>query len=135
MDSHGLASGSALRAKRRKQQLSYLAGPVVFLCRLHLATGEMEWLDAAMDYFLFTDRLRDEALAGEDSATLAWAAATLYGITRRRVCYDAAEKIAQGLIQQQRADGSWPVGRDEAASLALTIQNTLCLVETLREAQ
>ncbi len=135
MDAHGLASASALRAKRRTQQLSYLAGPVIFLCRLHLATGETEWLDAAMDYFLFTERLRDEALVGEESATLAWAAAALYGITRRRVCYDAAEKIAQGLIQQQRSDGSWRVGRDEAAGLALTIQNALCLVEALREAQ
>lgn len=135
MDPGGRAAGTAINPKRRTQQLSYLAGPIIFLCRLHLATGEEEWLDAAMDYFLFSARLGDEALTGEESATLAWAAAALYGITRRRVCYDAAEKITQAWTQKQRADGSWRAGRDEAAGLALTIQNALCLVETLREAQ
>ena len=98
-------------------------------------TGVLVDDDAAMDYFLFTDRLREEALTGQDSATLAWAAAALYGITRRRLCYDAAEKIAQAWIQKQRPDGAWRAGRDEAAGLALTIQNALCLAETLREAQ
>jgi len=119
----------------RGPQLSYLATPVVFLTRLCLATGETEWLETAMDYYAFMQQFRDEAVLGEDSAALAWAAATLYGVTRRRVYYDAAERVVDSWIERQRSDGSWRKSKDAAAAIALTAQTAMCLSESLREAQ
>jgi hypothetical protein len=130
-----LAATRVITTASRGPQLSYLAMPVVFLTRLHLATGEPEWLDAAMDYYAFTQQFREEATLGEDSAALAWAAATLYGVTRRRAYYDAAERVVESWIGRQRSDGSWRKSRDEEAAIALTAQTAVCLFECLREAQ
>ena len=119
----------------RGAQLSYLAMPIIFLVRLQMATGETEWLEAAMDYYAFTDQFREEALHGDDSAAMAWAAGMLYGATRRRVYYDAAEKVCERWLDCQKNDGSWRKSKDTAAAIALTSQTAVSLFEALREAQ
>ena len=122
----------------RRPFLSYLGTPAVFLTKFHLATGEEEWLEAAMDYWGFAERCGADGLASDDSAFLAWGAACLYSITRRRIYYDSAERVAQAWIERQKSDGTWRAHgatRDVAATLALTAQTGLCLAEALREAQ
>lgn len=124
-----------VKSTRRGPELSYLAVPIVFLTRLYLATDEAEWRDTAMDYFVFTEQFLKESPDCPDSASMAWAAAALYSVTRRRVYYDSAERLVQTWIDKQRSDGSWRVSRDEAENIALTTQTALCLLESLREAQ
>ena len=129
------AATHVISTASRGPQLSYLAMPVIFLARLHLATGETEWIESAMDYYAFIQQFRDEAMLGDDSAALAWAAATLYGVTRRRLYYDAAERVVEAWVANQRPDGSWRRSKDEEAAIALTAQTAVCLFEALREAQ
>jgi len=132
------AAAHVVARARGRTRVSYLGIPMVCLARLHLATGEAEWLEAAMDYFAFGTQYREEAWTGERSGPLGWGAAMLYGITRRRLYYDAADRVAQAWIQCQRPDGSWrPRTRSQHLSAAITrtAEAALCLLESLREAQ
>ena len=121
-----------------RADFNHLAMPTVFLGRLHLATGEAEWLEAALDYFTVAEEFGEIIWSAEGSSALGWAAAMLYGITRKRTYYDAAERFAQVRIDRQRKDGSWqrkgaPTG--DASTLALTAESAVGLLESLREAQ
>ena len=132
------ASRYTVAKARGRTQLSFLGLPMVFLAKLHLATAEKEWLEGAMDCFAFAERYSKEAWAGEDSCPVGWGAAALYSVTRKRVYYDAADRVAQVWTRWQRPDGSWrPCGEapDDAATIALTAQAALCLLESNREAQ
>ncbi len=136
--SRAKASTYVVARARGHTQLSYLGLPVIFLAKLHLATGDADWLEAAMDYYAFAEQYSRKAWSGEESGSLCWAASALYGITRRRVYYDAAERVAQAWIQRQRSDGSWPPGNApcyEADILSLTAETGISLLESIREAQ
>ena len=132
------ASRYTVARARGRTQLSILGIPMAFLCKLYLATAEKEWLEGAIDYFAFAERYSAEAWAGEDSCPVGWGAAALYSVTRKRVYYDAADRVAQLWTRAQRPDGSWrPRGKaqDDAATIALTAQAALFLLESNREAQ
>jgi len=123
---------------RGKTRVGFLGIPMVFLAKLHLATREDQWLESAMDYFAFAQQYDESAWTGERSGPLGWGAAALYGITRRRLYYDAADRVAQAWIRRQRPNGSWrPQGGDPDSSVALTrtAETAICLLESLREAQ
>lgn len=130
--SHVLGKG------RGRADFGYLAAPIVFLGRLHLATGDAEWLETALDYFALAEEFGDAIWSGAGSSILGWGAAMLYRITRRRRYYDAAERFAQARIDTQRKDGTWrkkAASADEASVLSLTAENAVGLLEALREAQ
>ena len=132
------ASQYTVARVRGRTQLSFLGIPIVFLGKLFLATGESEWMDSAVNYFTLAEGYSKEAWAGEDSGPVGWGAATLYAITRRRLYYDACERVTQEWIRIQRPDGSWlPRGKavDEDGTIALTAEAALCLFESVREAQ
>ena len=132
------AAAYVIARARGRTRVSYLGIPMVFLAKLHLAAGEREWLEAAMDYFAFAQRYDEAAWTGERSGPLGWGAAMLYGITRRRLYYDAADRVAQAWIRRQKPDGSWsPRGSSPESNAAITrtAEATLCLLESLREAQ
>jgi hypothetical protein len=122
---------------RGRVAFSFLGLPIVFLTKLHLATGEQEWLEAAMDYFVVAETYGREIWSGLDLGTLGWGAAALYDITRRRFYYDAADGIALSLNQHFTQDGRWPVrpARDVHASVWATAEGALTLLEAAREAQ
>jgi len=132
------AAGYVVTRERGRTRVSFLGLPVILLARLHLATGEAEWLEAAMDYFAVAERFGEQACTGEESGPLCWGAAALYGITRRRVYYEAAERIAQAWVQRQKRDGRW-VPRHakfvDADVLSLTAEAAISLMESVREAQ
>ena len=101
-----------------------------------------EWREAALDYFAVAsacnENPQESADKLEESSYLAWAAATLYGISRRRVYYDAAEQITQSWIERQETDGSWRAQgakRQDEPTITLTAQTALCIAEAVREAQ
>jgi len=96
-----------LSRARARTDLSLLGIPIIFLARMHRVTGEMEWLECAMDYCVFAQSYGPQARCGMAGGTLAWGAALLYGITRRRLYYDMAEEIAQSWVKRQNDDGSW----------------------------
>jgi hypothetical protein len=132
------AGKDVVTASQKKAAISAVAVPAVFFCQLHVATGEPAWREAALDYYTFAEACAPDPAVLEDGASLAWAAAWLYNITRRRVYYDAAERITQGWIDQQKPDGRWtPLGksRDDGEVIALTARTALYLAETAREAQ
>ena len=119
-----------------RAELSHFGIPIVFLTRLHLATGEEAWLETAMDYYARAGEFDEESLRGLDSGPYAWGAAALYAITRRRFYYDRAEEVAQAWVDRQKGDGSWgPRGAPLPTAIALTVEGALSLLETLREAQ
>jgi len=131
------ADAYAIAQTERRSKLSHLAAPAIFLTKLHLATGDPESLEAAMDYLAFAEGCCADAEANDDP-THGWAAAALYAITRRRAYYDIAERVAQASADRQKPDGSWRLHgatRDDAATMALTTETALCLLESLREAQ
>ena len=131
------ASYVIVRARRRTR-MSYLGMPMIFLSRLHRATGEEDWLNAAMDYFVIAEQYSDDAWAGPDSGSLGWGTASLYGITRRRVYYDASERVAQVWVDTQKSDGSWGGNGGSGADadkVAVTTDGALCLLGSLGEAQ
>ena len=132
------ASSHVVARARGRTQIGHLGVPAVFLAKLHLATGETAWLEAAMDYFAFAEQYDEEAQTGEYSAPLGWGAAVLYGITRRRLYYDASDRVAQAWIERQRMDGSWRARRGAAetgSAITRTTEMALYLTESLREAQ
>ena len=122
---------------RGKGLLSYLGVPMIFLTRLHLATDEREWVETAADFFTIAERYGEKGWASQDVGTVAWGAATLYDITRRRFYYDAAETITAAVKAKLRTDGSYRAGKDadEGLVISLTAEAALCLIETIREAQ
>jgi len=123
------------RAKGRAQ-LSHFGIPIVFLTRLHLATGENAWLETAMDYYARAGQFDEKSLSGLDSGAYAWGAAALYAVTRRRFYYDRAEAVAQAWVDRQKGDGSWgPRGAALPTAIALTVEGALGLLEAMREAQ
>lgn len=132
------AGSHVVAASDRHPAISYLGVPAIFLARLHLATEEIEWLETAMDYFAVAEQMAPEAIVAEDSSALAWAAGMLYGLTRRRAYAEFAERLTQAWLDRQRPDGSWRAhgaARDDGATLALTAQTALCLLECHREVQ
>lgn len=126
-----------LSKARGKTDLSYLGLPMVFLCRLHLATGEQEWLDAGADYFAVAERYAKDGWRSPGAGTVGWGAATLYDLTRRRFYYDTAEAVSQTIIKRLRPDGAYAAtGQlDKAEQIRLTAEIAVCLTETVREAQ
>lgn len=132
------AAGYVVSANNSKTSLGNVSVPAVFLCQLHVATGESVWREAALDYYTYAEACAPDSTVLEDGASLAWAAAWLYNITRRRVYYDAAGQITQSWIDLQKPDGSWTAkgkSRDDGATIALTARSALYLTETAREAQ
>jgi hypothetical protein len=131
------AEGYVIGQAERRSKLGHLAAPAIFLTKLHLAIGDPESLETAMDYFAFAEGCCADATANDDAAH-GWAAAALYAITRRRAYYDIAERVVQAAADRQKPDGSWRTQgatRDDAVTLALTTETALCLLESLREAQ
>jgi len=127
----------SLSQARGKTELSFLGMPMVFLCRLHLATGEAEWLDAAADYFAVSERHARHGWMAPGAGTVGWGAAALYDLTRRRFYYDAAEAVAQTLIKRLGRDGAYRTRRDigDPERIRLTAEVAVCLREAVREAQ
>ena len=132
----GKAERHVISRAKGKAQLSHLGIPMVFLTRLHRATGEEEWLESAMDYYARANRHDEASRTGLDSGTLAWGAAALYAITRRRFYYDRAEEIAQAWVERQKGDGSWgPRGASLPVAIATSTEAAISLLEAIREAQ
>lgn len=131
------ADSYVLARARGRAELSYLGMPMVFLVRLHLATGEQEWVEAAADYFTVAEQYGRNGWTGTDTGSVAWGAAALYDLTRRRFYYDAAEAITQSLTKRLRSDGRWRsrAESDEGELIRLTAETALCLIEAVREAQ
>lgn len=122
---------------RGRTEFSYLGMPIVFLAKLYLATGEGEWLEAAMDYFTVAENCGRAAWNGPDVGALGWGAAILYDLTRRRLFYDAAEALTQSQVNHIAANGYWKVrnGSDQGAALHHTAETAVCLLESVREAR
>ena len=126
-----------LSKARGKTDLSYLGIPMVFLCRLRLATSEDAWLEAASDYFAIAEEHAKGNWNCPGAGTAGWGAATLYDLTRRRFYYDAAEAVTQTIITRLGTDGAYTTrGKlDEADRIRLTAETAVSLTETVREAQ
>ena len=126
-----------LSTAQGRATLSHLGVPIVFLTRLHLATGEQEWVEAAMDTFIVAENQGRECWTGPDAGALVWGAAALYDLTRRRHYYDAAEAIAQSQINDLGEDGAWRNGSrpDPETIVHDTIEAAACLTAAVREAQ
>jgi len=130
------SASHVLSTARGKTAFGYLGLPMVLLTRLNLATGEGEWLDAAMDYYSVAERYGKQSWVGPEVGMLAWGAAALYDRTRRRIYYDAAEAAAQALIQSLGPDGAWSMrSGNEPTTVACTAEAAVSLLEAVREAR
>jgi|LSQX01.1.fsa_nt_gb hypothetical protein len=77
------------------------------LVKLHEATGEMEYLDAAQSYVRFADSSGEDRYGEARSGFLGLAAALLYAITDIDAYASIAEAVANNIVSAQMGNGSW----------------------------
>lgn len=95
---------------RQTQQVYYQPGiAMIFLCRLHLATGEPACLDAARRIFAFTQRCAADVYRFPPSGKLAVGCALLARITGEPEPAEAARQTIAWLLETQADDGHWPL--------------------------
>ena len=130
------------------QVFDILGLPEVFLARLHLASGEAQFLDAAKGYAHVAHRVDSDIWRSASGCISAWGEATLYRITRRRRYLRFAERLVGHLIDSQEEDGRWTPARaepsgddgenaadDPAGAIETTARVVHALLECLREVQ
>ena len=88
------------------------------LTRLYLATGKRKWLDLAMAYLSFVDQAPDYLFASLRAGKVSWAASNLYTVTGLTKYRDIVIKVADNIVDQQTADGSWEslIGTNDATA-------------------
>lgn len=88
------------------------------LTRLYLATGKRKWLDLAMAYLSFVDDAPDYLFASLRAGKVSWAASNLYTVTGLTKYRDIVIKVADNVVDQQTADGSWEslIGTNDATA-------------------
>ena len=87
-----------------------------FLARLYQATGEVEWLDLAIEYMRFAEGASDYLFRILRAGKVGWAASVLYTLTGQSKYREMAIRIGDNLIALQSPEGNW--------SDALQITNT-----------
>ena len=78
-----------------------------FLGKLHLATGENEWLELAIDYMRFAEDATPHLLRLLRAGKVAWAASVLYTTTGESRYRELAITVGDNIIERQSGDGYW----------------------------
>ena len=132
---------SVLNKSQSGQQYEILGLPELFLAKLHLATGDEDFLNAAKGYAHLAHRVEQDIWRSLAGCMSAWGEAILYRLTRRRRYLRFAERLVGHLIDGQHEDGSWHPQAAEGeeptpeAVVDATATALLTLTECLREVQ
>lgn len=78
-----------------------------FLCRLHQATGDDQWLDLAQEYMQFAEVASDYLFHIVRAGKVGWAAALLATLTGKDKYREMAIRIGNNLIDLQADEGYW----------------------------
>lgn len=81
--------------------------PQMLMCRLHMATGEAQYLDLARQFFAWQTRCAADRFSFTGSGKSALAAALLYLLGGDLAAREAAYGFGGFLLQSQLPDGSW----------------------------
>ena len=116
----------------KTQQPYYCPGiAMLFLARLHTATGSKQALTTAMDLFDFSMRCAEDRYAYPASGKSAVGAALLHKITGDQRAAEAALQFGDYLLSQQSAEGWWrnPHGDNTIIRLDHTAEFVLWLTD------
>jgi len=103
-----LPGGAPFVDARQPEQPYYCPGIAsLFLGRMYRASGQGEYVDAAMRLFEFSLGCADDAYAYTTAAKSGVAAALLYTITGDRRAQAAACRLADYLVREQHPEGWW----------------------------
>ncbi len=95
------------RDEARDQSFYHPGIAAGFLARLHMATGEPEWLDLAREYMRFAEGVGEYHFRLLRAGKVGWAASLLYTLTGEDKYREMAVRVGDNLIETQSADGSW----------------------------
>ncbi len=98
----------------QRKQVYYQPGiMLIFLCRYYLATRDETVLETAQEVFEFTQRCADDVYRFPPSGKLGLGSALLASITGRPEPRQAAETVAQYLMDTQIHNGCWSLPDEE----------------------
>jgi hypothetical protein len=104
-----------------------------FLAKLYEATGEREYLETGQKLVNFTDSCGADRYTSEKSGFFGWAAALLYAATGNQNYRRIAISVADGLLANQLANGSWlkmSMGEDLTSDVVDgTAEGILCMTQ------
>jgi hypothetical protein len=78
-----------------------------FLAQLFKATGERQWLDAAIEYMRHSEVASDFLLATLRAGKVGWAAGVLYTLTGEPRFRELAIKVGDNILRAQSPKGAW----------------------------
>lgn len=102
-----VATRHALTLNRPGQWYFVPGMAACFLVKLHEATGDRAFLDAAQSYVRFADSSGEDRYGEARSGFFGLAAALLYAITDVNAYADIAEAVADNIVSAQMGNGSW----------------------------
>jgi hypothetical protein len=112
----GLATDVPAGADRRHyvnesqdvRQMHYNGGmAAALLTRLHLATGDAEWLDLARQYQAFSMNSTPQQFETKQVCKSAWGGGLLYATTQEQLYRDWTIKMGDWFVAEQYPDGHW----------------------------
>ena len=95
------------RDESRDQSFYHPGIAAGFLCRLYMATGDVEWLDLAREYMLFCEYVGDYHFKLLRAGKVGWAGAMLYELTGEEKYRDMAVRVGNNLVETQLQNGAW----------------------------
>ncbi len=95
------------RDESRDQSFYHPGIAAGFLCRLHMATGEVEWLDLAREYMRFCEHVGDYHFRLLRAGKVGWGASMLYTLTGEEKYRETAMRVGDNLIASQSDTGAW----------------------------
>jgi hypothetical protein len=94
------------------RQMHYNGGiAAAFLARLHLATGDRQWLELARNYQAFSMNSTERQFEVMQVCKSGWGGALLYLITGEPLYRDWTIKMGDWFVANQHADGHWENSR------------------------
>ena len=104
------------RDEARDQSFFHPGIAAGFLARLHMATGEPEWLDLAREYMRFAEGVGEYHFRLLRAGKVGWAASVLYTLTGEDKYRDMAVRVGDNLIERQSAEGYWEWKAEDGTS-------------------
>ena len=121
----------------KAEQWYHVPGLVAgFLARLSEATGDDSYLGAAGQYLTMADSCGTDRYSYETSPLLGWGAAVLYAVSGNGNFRRIAGAVADAMLDQQLANGSWlkgSMGEDEESDVVdATAEGIIALTAVLQ---
>jgi hypothetical protein len=122
-----VADGVIALAHTSGQPFSHLGLAIGFLALAFEALGDDELLEAAVELHDLTVALGDALWTGPEGWRVGWGSAVLFEVTGEVAYRATAERVADGICEAQRPDGSWGSGLLdlEAATILTAMANAV----------